>query len=178
MGERTATHLCIVTAVEIEFKIATGLLAESVFSSEDRVKVCRGRVGRQPVTVLKSEMGAIGFAARLATHLERNHYDLLVVAGLAGALDPKLKIGDAVVLDLCHHARATPTLSNSRENSSDREENASIGCDAGISRSMLENLHAAGLQAVLGAGVTVDQIVIRAREKASLAAQYRALAVD
>ena len=178
MEEINATHLCLVTAVDLEFKIATELLTARIFSSEDRVQVCRGQVGRRQVTVLKSEMGAIGFADRLAHHLERNRYDALVMAGLAGALDPKLKIGDAVVFNLCHHARSSPAWPNSREKPPDREENASINCDNKISGLVIENLRASGLPGILGAGVTVSQIVTNAGDKVRLGRQYRALAVD
>ncbi|HKX28790.1 MAG TPA: hypothetical protein VJ302_13920 [Blastocatellia bacterium] len=95
-----------------------------------------------------------------------------------GALDPGLKIGDAVVFNLCHHARFNPAWSNSRKKPPDCEENASINCDDKISALMMDNLRASGLPGVLGAGVTVSQIVTNAGDKARLGKQYRALAVD
>jgi nucleoside phosphorylase len=178
MGEIEAVHLCVVTAAEIEYKIATGLLTENIFSAEGEMSLCRGRFGDRQVTVLKSEIGAIGFAKRLADHLQNSHYNLLVIAGLAGALDPRLKIGDAVVLDLSHKARTNQISLNSREKRLAREEKASISCNNQVSRLILESLQASGLSCFLGAGVTVDRIITRAREKVSLGMRYNALAVD
>src|SRR5262245_18844564 len=106
MGATSFTDLCIVTAVDVEFKIATNLLSEKFFSREPRMKICRGIFGPRRITVLQSEMGAIGFAERLAKHLADNRYDALVVAGLAGGLDPKLRVGDVVLYDLCYDARS------------------------------------------------------------------------
>ena len=178
MRERETGHLCIVAAVEIEFKIAAGLLTDAVFSTEERLKVCRGHFGRRRVTILKSEMGAAGFAARLAERIQKDCYDLLVVAGLAGALNPKLKIGDAVVFDLCHKACLRQSSTNSREKPSAREENASINCDHQISGFVFGSLRASGLSCFLGSGVTVDKILTRASDKLRFGMRYNAMAVD
>ncbi len=172
------TRLCLVTAVEIEFKTASGLLIESSFEDEAQMRVCRGRFGDRQVTVLKSEMGAFGFAERLAAHLADNQYDALIVAGLAGALDPKLKTGDAIVFNLCYNERTNAVGSISREKQLSREENASIACDPNLSRFITETLQASGLSCIRGAGVTVDHIVNRARDKISLGIRFNALAVD
>ena len=174
-GRMSLSHLCLVTAVEIEFKTAVGLLDESGFSDESQMNVCRGRCGNRRITVLKSEMGAIGFAERLGDHLKNNRYDALIVAGLAGALSPQLKRGDAVVLDLCHDAR---TKSAFREKSSACEEKASIACDDNLSKYLAETLRASGAPCFGGTGLTVDQIITRAKDKISLGIQYNAMAVD
>lgn len=172
------TRLCLVTAVEIEFKTATGLLTESTFEYEAQMKVCRGRFGSRRVTVLKSEMGASGFAERLSAHLTNNRYDALIVAGLAGALDPKLKAGDAIVFNLCYNVRTNAAGTISREKQLSREENASIACDHNLSQFITETLRASGLSCFRGAGVTVDHIVTRARDKISLGSRFNAVAVD
>src|SRR5207245_11582177 len=59
------TDLCVVAAVDVEFKIAAGLLSGKSFSEETRMKICRGLFGGRRVTILQSGMGAPGFAERL-----------------------------------------------------------------------------------------------------------------
>jgi nucleoside phosphorylase len=156
--------ICIVTAADIEFKTAAGLLTESSYSIEDNIPVCRGRFADRHLTILKSEVGAHGFSQRLAAHLRNNKYEALVVAGLAGALDPKLKTGDAVVFDTCHNARAG--------------NGTIVACDDGLSQFISEELVKSGQGCYRGAGVTVDKIITRASEKIDLGARYRAAAVD
>jgi nucleoside phosphorylase len=101
-----------------------------------------------------------------------------MVAGLAGALDRKLKRGDAVVFDLCYDGRINKEALNSREKQSAREENASINCHIKMSKLICETLQRSGLSSFSGAGVTVDQIITRAEEKISLGVRYQATAVD
>jgi nucleoside phosphorylase len=156
--------ICIVTAADIEFKTAAGLLTESSYSLEDSMPVCRGRFANRRLTILKSEVGAHGFAQRLAAHLRNNKYEALVVAGLAGALDPKLKTGDAVVFDICYNGRAN--------------NGTLIACDDKLSQFLSEILVESGQGCHRGAGVTVDRIITRASEKIDLGVRYRAAAVD
>lgn len=157
--------ICLVTAADIEFKTAAGLLSESSYSAEASMQVCRGRFADRRVTILKSEVGAHGFAQRLDAHLRNNKYDALVVAGLAGALDPKLKTGDAVLFDICFDGRAAG-------------ETTQIACDDKLSEIISEALVRSGQGCFRGAGVTVDRIITRASEKIELGARYQAAAVD
>lgn len=130
------------------------------------MKICRGRFGRRRITVLQSGMGARGFDRRLAEHLAANRYDALIVAGLAGGLNPKLRAGDAVLYDLCYGARA------------DRDEVASVGADDGWSKLLFEALRASGRPCVRGSGVTVNEMITEAEDKLALGARYGAAAVD
>jgi nucleoside phosphorylase len=111
-------------------------------------------------------MGARRFDQRLAEHLAVNRYDALIVAGLAGGLDPKLRAGDAVLYDLCHDARVA------------RGEVASIATDDGISKFLFEALRASGRPCVCGRGIMVDKIITEAVDKLALGARYNAGAVD
>ncbi|MEK7833274.1 MAG: hypothetical protein AAB401_19445, partial [Acidobacteriota bacterium] len=86
--------ICLVTAVDIEFKTAITLLSQSVLLTESKYKICRGVIGDRRITVLQCGMGARGFAEWLSHHLKNNSYEALIVAGLAGGLNPKLKTGD------------------------------------------------------------------------------------
>jgi adenosylhomocysteine nucleosidase len=142
------------------------------------MRICRGYFRGRRITVLKSELGAVGFAEHLAHHLEHNFYDTLIVIGLAGALDPKLRTGDAVVFDHCYEAHPAAAVSNSREKQPAREKKASIICDTGISMFLIEKLRASGLSCFPGAGVTVDQVISRAKDKIAIGARYQAIAVD
>jgi nucleoside phosphorylase len=173
-----ASRLCIVTAVDIEFSSVAGLLAERSHSSQSGINSCHGHFGDRRVTVLKSEIGAIGFADRLANHLKDNRYDALIVAGFAGALDLNLKTGDAVIFDLCCDARAHHINLNSRKTPLARDENASIACHAQATEFIFEILRESGFSCFRGAGVTVDQIITKAADKLSLGIRYDALAVD
>lgn len=139
------------------------------------MKICRGLFGDRRITVLQSEMGASGFAERLVEHLADNRYDALLVAGLAGGLDPKLQAGDAVLYDLCFDARA---IDFGRPERLVREEAAVIAGDDVLSNFLLEALTASGLSCVRGSGITVSRIVTEAKDKLALGACYGAAAVD
>jgi nucleoside phosphorylase len=165
-GRTGYADLCVVTAVDIEFTVAVRLLAERSLSEESRTKVCRGRFGHRRIAVLQSGMGARGFDQRLAEHLAVNRYDALIVAGLAGGLDPKLRAGEGLLYDLCYDARA------------DRDEVASIGADDGWSEFLFEALRAAGRSCVRGSGVTVNKMITEREDKLALGARYHAAAVD
>jgi nucleoside phosphorylase len=187
----TITDLCVITAIDVEFNIAADLLSGKSLAEERRMKICRGLVGERRVTVLRSEMGANGFAKWLAKHLASNRYDGLIVAGLAGALDPKLQVGDAVLYDLCYDARNVQqtevcrslpeeALSRlSRQTSVCRtssEKTAVIACDEMLSDSLFNAL--SGLRCIRGSGVTVSRIITEAKGKLELGGIYGAVAVD
>lgn len=169
-------RLCVVTAADIEFNAVAGLLAESSRMSDGELKILR--FANHEITLLKSEVGAPGFAERLAAHLAVAGYDALLVIGLAGGLDPLIKTGDAVIYDLCFRAQSAPEESNSKEKRPAREENASIVCDPDFSTRLFEKLRAAGFQCVRGAGLTIKRVVTEAESKLALGAHYGAAAVD
>jgi adenosylhomocysteine nucleosidase len=165
-------HTCVVTAAGIEFRAVARLLAGGAAGRADGLPVWRGRRGGREVTVCRSEIGAAGFATRLAAHLDRVRYDELVVIGLAGGLDPALRTGEAVVYDRCHGE------TNSRKKSSPRDENASIACDPDLSAEVEAAVRAAGHPCRRGAGVTVGAVVAASRAKLELGTRYGAAAVD
>src|SRR5262249_27677751 len=125
--------LLIAAAIDIEFKTAAGLLSEKSFSEESRMKMCRGSFSGRRVTILQSGMGAPGFAERLADHLKNNRYDAMIIAGLAGGLDPQLSVGDAVLYNLCYDARA---IDFTRRERPDHEEVAAIAGDGQLSKQL------------------------------------------
>ncbi|HMV82025.1 MAG TPA: hypothetical protein PLD20_09900 [Blastocatellia bacterium] len=171
-----AEEVCLVTAVDVEFNAAVSLLTSHHLSTEFQIKTCRGRIGRRRITVLQCGMGARGFAEALSNHLKNNRYEALLVAGLAGGLDPRLKSGDAVIYLRCFNARL-------KEKPPSRDQNASIHSNNELSiflssalRSRASNRR--GQQCFEGAGLTVDRIITEAKTKILLGSDYCALAVD
>lgn len=176
------TDLCIGAAVDVEFKIAANLLSGKSFSEESSLKICRGLFGQRRVTILQSGMGAIGFADRLAEHLAKNRYDALIIAGLAGGLDPRLRVGDAVLYNLCYDARdidfplrAPP---GPEEAPAEGREKAAAAGDELLSDFVSGALTRAGLSFIKAPGITVGRIVTEAKEKLALGVRYGAAAVD
>ncbi len=167
--------LCIGVAVDVEFKISADLLSDKSFSEEPRMKICRGLFGGRRITILQSGMGAVGFADRLAKHLTNNHYDALIVTGLAGGLDPQLRVGAAVIYDLCYDARAIDLTSLEWPG---REEVAAIAGDSRLSDFLSGALTRSRLSFARTSGITVGRIVTEAKEKLALGSHYGAAAVD
>jgi nucleoside phosphorylase len=177
------TDLCLVSAVDVEFKAATSLLNPQTFSDEFQIKTCRGDVtgvsGQRRVTVLQCGMGAPAFAHRLAEHLRRHRYDALIIAGLAGGLDPALKAGDAVIYDICLDWVSTASYTQgSKEKPLRRDQNASIRCDDQLSGLLFGLLQGAARRTFRGRGVTVDRILTEAQDKISLGVRAHAAAAD
>ncbi len=188
-GAADFTDLCVVTAIGIEFKIAADLLSAKTFDEagrrgrlrsqieESRMKICRGLFGARRITILQSEMGAIGFTERLANHLDENRYDALIVAGLAGGLDPKLRVGAAVVYDFCYDARAIDFTHQQRP-----EKIASIASDHKLSDILYDAIcrrsYSSHRNRVFATGITVSRIITEANEKFSLHVNCGAVAVD
>lgn len=168
--EVNSGSLCLVTAVDLEFKTATGLLSQPLYSAESRFKICRGLFGSRSVTVLQCGMGAQGFAKWLGHHLETNHYETMVVIGLAGGLHPKLKAGDVVVYDLCRDLRGQQEFQIG--------QGQGVFCDKHLGQSLFEAFQVSTLQGFQGAGITVSKIVTLAKEKWRLGKAQQAMAVD
>jgi adenosylhomocysteine nucleosidase len=207
------TDLCIVTAVDVEFKIAARLLSGKSFSEDlpwernpgsagilacelpasadcpnqagkdacaprgrpQRMKICRGLFGGRRVTILQSGMGAVGFAEGLAKHLTNNRYDALIVSGLAGGLDPRLRVGDAVLYNFCYDARVSDFTRRERPG---QGEVTATGCDETLSGFLCRALTNSGLSFIQAPGITVGRVVTEAKEKLALGARYGAAAVD
>jgi adenosylhomocysteine nucleosidase len=189
------TDLCIVTAVDVEFKIGVDILSgkspevgrtlvstgagqaivSPTSSEKSHIKICRGLFGGRRITILQSGMGAVGFAERLANHLMNDRYDALIVVGLAGGLDPKLRVGDAVLYDICYDARA---IDFTRHEWPDREQVAAIASNGPLSGFLRAALTRSDLSFVRASGITLGRIVTEAKEKLALGAHYGAAAVD
>ena len=166
-------HLCVVTAADIEFTAVAGRLNERRYSQADGLKQCRGRAGRNLVTVLQSEMGAHGFKEKLAVHLGATKYNALFIIGLAGALSPDLKTGEVIFYDTCFVFR--PEFGMASEVSPSDQSSV---CDFQVSTSLRQLLMEEGFQCTFGAGLTLDFMVTTPEEKLAMGESYGAAAVD
>lgn len=170
-------NLCIVTAVDTEFKIVAGLLSskhtQSLAGHTDMI-VCRGLARNFPVSVLKTEIGAPGFADKFSNFLSTQDFDAVIVAGFAGALSPDLKTGDPLIYTRCFNARGA----NNKEKPSARDDFASIHCNSDLSKFIIDSLRNSGSKPREISGVAVERIITLSSEKLSLGAIYDAGAVD
>jgi len=173
-GASGFTDLCVGVAVDVEFKIAASLLSGKSFSSQG-MKICRGMFGGRRITILQSGMGAVGFAERLAKHLTNNRYDALIIAGLAGGLDPRLRVGDAVLYNLCYDARANDFTRRERPGP---DGVVATACDEALSGYLYGALTRSGLSFIQAPGITVGKVITEAKEKLALGANFGAAAVD
>lgn len=168
-----AARFCIVTAADIEYKTVAKLLSDSRPSQAHELSLLRGTFGTAEVTLLRTEIGAPGFANRLRALLSTERYDAALIIGLAGALAPTLKTGDVVIYDHCLDGRAS-----NRKNSLRRDDFASITCDLKLANQFFEALAQSGLRCFRGTGILVERVIIEAAQKQALHEHSRAAAVD
>lgn len=170
--------LCVMTAAEIEFNIVAGLLPERREESSEGIRLCRGQYENRRITVLLSEIGAPGFTEKLSAHLSRNQYSGLLIIGLAGALDDRLRVGDTVIYDSCCRFKHFSAGSFAREKRDAREEFASRNCDPALSAVVCEKLQAGRIHCLRVRGVTAERIIVSAAEKDVLHRLAGAAVVD
>lgn len=161
-------RLCVVAAASIEFKAVTQQLSEAVFSTNDELNTCRGRAGRNQVTVLQANIGAVGFREKLVSYLQKQACDAVIVLGLGGGLSPELKTGETILYDTCF-------LFRPEEDTSEGEAQTT---DFNLSSSLRQRLMSEGCPAVFAAGLTIDFMVTMPDEKLSLGETYGAAVVD
>lgn len=90
-------YIGIVTAMGMEFNLVKKILKIKKLKREKGYKVAVGSFGNMQVVVIKSGMGHK--KARLATKYLLENFNIIAVvnAGIAGAIEPNLKIGDLVL---------------------------------------------------------------------------------
>ena len=168
-------RLCVVAAASIEFKAVTQQLSETIFSTDDGLNTCRGRAGRNQITVLQANIGAVGFREKLVSYLQKQTCDAVVVLGVGGGLSPELKTGDTILYDTCFVFRPETAVVDNYENSSGNETQT---CDFNLSSSLRQQLISEGCAAVFAAGLTIDFMVTTPDEKLSMGESYGAAVVD
>jgi nucleoside phosphorylase len=168
-------RLCVVAAASIEFKAVTQQLSETIFSTDDGLNTCRGRAGRNQITVLQANIGAVGFREKLVSYLRKQACDAVVVLGLGGGLSPDLKTGETVLYDTCFVFRPEAPVEDDYENSSGCETQTS---DFNLSSALRQRLMNDGCTTVFAAGLTIDFMVTTPDEKLSMGESYGAAVVD
>ncbi|MBI1764699.1 MAG: hypothetical protein HYR56_25015 [Acidobacteria bacterium] len=178
-GVEAPGDLCVITAAVIEFKTVAKLLSADAPISEDGLQVLRGRYGAQKVTLLKTEIGAVGFAEKLQAHLAQNHYAALLVIGLAGALDPRLRTGDVVLYDRCLDGRKLEAAwrAGKLEGFLINEQDG-IPCNERLGQKLFERCSERGLPSQRVAGLLVERVIIEAQQKRALFERTQAATVD
>lgn len=89
-------NLCVVCAVDIEFNAIRSLLSNAKRVKEFNTDICIGKYNNRDIFVIKAGMRAPRIHEQLKYFADKYSFDQLIVAGLAGALDPSLKVGDIV----------------------------------------------------------------------------------
>jgi nucleoside phosphorylase len=146
-------RLCLVTAAEIEFRIAASLLSTPITTVEEDLQITRSA----NITLLKTEIGALGFSDKFNHHLKTNRYAAVLIAGFGGALDPQCRRNEAVVYERCLSAL----------------DGSSVACDRGLS----QRINAA-VGAQQGIGLTTKRVIVDARAKRDLNVKFGAMVVD
>lgn len=171
-------HICLITAVDVEFKAAVSVIPDAVLDLRDGFRICRGRSAAGRITVYQAGMAAVGFPGFLAEHLPREDFTALVIAGLAGSLDHSINRCDAVIYDKCYDLRNLSDFESSNKTPSVRDEFESIPCEPALSLAIHDSLSRDGISCRLGSGATIDRIAISAGEKFRLGSLSAARAVD
>jgi len=146
-------RLCLVTAADIEFRIAAGLLSNPITMIDEDLQLTRS----SNITLLKTEIGAVGFPDKFNRHLATNRYDAVLIAGFGGALDPQCRKNEAVIYEHCISAI----------------DGRSAVCDRVLSRRI-----SAKVDAHRGVGLTTERVIVDASEKRELYKKFGAMVVD
>lgn len=174
-------RVCVVTATDMEFNAVTSALSHLRPEKKLPIRTAHGECGQQQVTVLMSEIGAGGFAAKLQEFLAAGCFDELLMLGLAGALDEALKVGDVVVYEKCLWFSASAWSAegaSAREKRNCRDEIASIFCHSQMGVKAKDRLKAAGQAFYERSGISTDRIIVKAADKQRWGKTFAAAAVD
>lgn len=91
--------IAVTFALPVESSDFVQLLQDRTAVSHDGVETVRGKINGLPVVVIHTGVGAKAAESTLASFLKREPVEYLISAGLAGALDPELKLGDLLIAE-------------------------------------------------------------------------------
>jgi adenosylhomocysteine nucleosidase len=91
--------IAVTFALPIESADFVRLLANRETVSRDGLATIRGSLHGRPLAVLHTGVGAAACRESVAAFLRTEKTDYLISAGLAGALDPELKLGDLLIAE-------------------------------------------------------------------------------
>ena len=146
-------RLCLVTAADIEFRIAASLLSNTIATVEANLQITRSA----NITLLKTEIGAIGFSDKFNHHLATNRYDAVLIAGFGGALAPRCRRNETVVYEGCISA---------------------LDGSSGVCDRVLSDRISAVVDAYHVIGLTTGRVIVDASEKRELYEKFGAMVVD
>lgn len=162
------TRLLVITAADVEYNAVVSQLSGREDHEDSRFRLSRGKVGRTHVTAARASIGGIEFRELFQELLRADEYSCVLLIGLAGGLQPELRTGTAVFYDTCFQLR---------ENS-ETSDTGGVYCDFKFSQKLHDLLEKSGVEAVFGAGLTMDFMVTRASEKLEMGQSCGAAAVD
>jgi adenosylhomocysteine nucleosidase len=128
-------------------------------------RLFRGEYGKREILLVQTGVGREKAEAAADFVLERYPISTLISFGFAGALSPKLRVGD-VVLCLKLHCK-----SNSNAGSLDASTHGLVPLATQAAQETALCLH-------MGDNVTVDELVTQPEEKQTLGQAFKALTVD
>lgn len=91
--------IAVTFALPAESKDFVARLANRAAVSRAGVETIRGEINGLPIAVVHTGVGGKACARAIEAFLKRDPVDYLVSAGLAGALDPELKLGDLMIAE-------------------------------------------------------------------------------
>lgn len=142
--------IAVTFALPAESSDFVRLLAKRRSVSQPGVEWICGEFHGRPVAIVHTGVGEKACRPRIESFLQRQPVECLISAGFAGALDPKLHIGDLIIAE--NHSSASLLQS--------------------------PKLRLTGMAVHLGRMVTVPMIVGSTEERAELARRTAAAAVD
>ncbi len=91
--------IAVTFALPVESSDFLQLLTNPTAFSRNGVETVRGSIHGLPVVVVHTGVGERATRESLAAFFRRDSVDYLISSGLAGALDPELKIGDLLIAE-------------------------------------------------------------------------------
>lgn len=91
--------IAVTFALPVESADLIALIANRRGVSRDGVESIRGKIHGSDVAVVHTGVGGNACRETISSFLRRDKVDYLISAGLAGALDPELKLGDLLIAE-------------------------------------------------------------------------------
>lgn len=91
--------IAVTFALPVESRDFVAKLAKRSSLSREGVDIIRGEIHGLPLAVVHTGVGGKVAHASIEAFLTRDQPDYLISAGLAGALDPELKLGDLLIAE-------------------------------------------------------------------------------
>jgi len=172
----TQPVLGIIGALDLEIQAIAAALSETSDVNSLGCQITDGWLDGQPISLVRSGVGKV--KAALATAAMAEHgVPALVMVGTAGALEPSLKVGDAVIAtDLVQHDVDITAFGHAPG----VIEGSVAGGLADVELSQRLEMAAASIGATIHRGriVSGDQFITSRKQSQAIADQFQAIAVE